>query len=125
MQRETRSPDGRVAAMPTGVLAPLGYMHLESAEELRMQSLAIGTRAIDALESIEKEVNAGDPVLLYASHLKPVSLVASWGGTWAGWEYAVGNGVPPRKWRRFRSAVMQEEDKDAGYFIGFYLVENL
>ena len=111
--------------MPVGLLGPIGHMHLESAEELGMRSLAIGTKVVDALETFDSVANRGDPVLLYASLLEPVSLEATWGGTWGGWQYAVGNGVPPREWRRFRSAVMQEEDREAGYFIAFYLVDNL
>jgi hypothetical protein len=111
--------------MPVGLLGPIGYMHLESAEQLGMQSLAIGTKVVDALESFSSVGAVGGPVLLYASRSEPVSLVATWGGTWGGWNYAVGNGVPPRQWQRFRSAVMQEEDRKAGYFIAFYLVENL
>src|SRR5437762_1045826 len=102
--------------MPIGLLGPLGHMHLESADELGMRSIAIGTKAAEALESFEKVGRLGDPVLLYSSLLEPVSLVASWGGTWGGWQYAVGNGVPPREWRPFRSALMQEEDREAGYF---------
>lgn len=111
--------------MPLGLLGPIGHMHLESADALGMRSLAIGTKAVDALESFESVGGLGDPVLLYASLLEPVSLVATWAGTWGGWQYAVGNGVPPREWRRFRSAVMQGEDREAGHFIAFYLVENL
>jgi hypothetical protein len=111
--------------MPIGLLGPLGYMHLESAEQLAMRSLAIGTTATEALEAFASVGQVGDPVLLYASHVEPPVLVASWGGTWGGWDYAVGNGVPPRQWRRHRSALMHEEDREAGYFTAFYLVENL
>ena len=111
--------------MPVGLLGPLGHMHLESAERLGMPCLAIGTRAVDALEAFDEVGRTGDPVLLYASHVEPVVLEASWGGSWGGWKYAVGNGLPPREWRRFRSALMREEDAEAGYFIAFYLVEEL
>jgi hypothetical protein len=111
--------------MPVGLLGPIGHMHLESAEERRLPSIAIGTRADDALRAFDTVGHIGDPVLLYASHLHPVSLVASWAGTWGGWQHAVGNGVPPREWRRFRSSLMREEDKEAGFFVAFYLVENL
>lgn len=97
--------------MPVGLLQPIGHMHLKSAEQLGMRALAIGTKVVDALESFESVRERGDPVLSYASPLEPVSLVATWGGTWGGWRYAVGNGVPPREWHRFRSAIMQEEDR--------------
>lgn len=111
--------------MPIGLLGPLGYMHLESAEEGGMPSIAIGTKVTEALESFDQVGSVGDPVLLYASRVEPVALVASWTGTWGGWRYAVGNGVPPREWRRYRSALMQKEDREAGHFVAFYLVGNL
>ena len=94
--------------MPIGLLGPIGYMHLDSASASGMRTLAIGSQVTDALQQCDEVCTHEDPVLLYASLQDPVSLVVSWSGTWGGWQYAVGNGVPPREWRRFRSALMQE-----------------
>lgn len=91
-----------------------------------MRSLAIGSRADEVLERFDEIGGIGAPVLLYESHRPgPPVLVTSFTGSWGGWAHAVGNGVPPRAWRRFRSALMEEEDKSAGFFTSFYLVENL
>lgn len=103
-------------------------MHLASAAEQRMSTIALGTRARETLQEFGEVAGGGAPVLIYASHGDGAGAgqpTATWTGDFGDYRDAVGNGAVPRSFRAFRPRTMQSEDREAGYWYGYFTVTGL
>ena len=101
-------------------------MHLESAADHGMTTIALGTRAWEVLAEFKRIGGSGAEVLLYASLTDgPVEPFVSWVGRFVDVEEAVGNGAPSSKVRRYRPPSTTQEDRDAGWWYAYYTVTNL
>jgi hypothetical protein len=110
--------------MPIALLAPIGIMHLESADG--MPRVAFGTRALETLQEFAAAGGPGTPVLFYASYnVGAVRPTVTWTAEFVGVTEAAGNGAPPASIRRLRPRSTRDEDRTAGWWYAYYVVEGL
>lgn len=101
-------------------------MHLESAADHGMSTIALGTRAWEVLAEFKRIGGSGAEVLFYASWTEgPVEPFVTWAGRFVDVEEAVGNGAPSSKVRRYRPPSTDQEDREAGWWFAYYTVSDL
>lgn len=109
--------------MTIALLVAVPSVHLASAAEQRMSTIALGTRAWETLAEFERVAGTGAPVYIYASHddgaRRPV---ATWAGSYGEYRAAVGNGAVPKELVGFRPRTMASEDREAGHWFGYFTV---
>jgi hypothetical protein len=112
--------------MTVALLAPVPSVHLASALEHGMTTIALGTRAWETLTEFTRVAGRGAPVVIYASHDEGGQQPATtWTGTFGQYRDAEHNGLVPRALKPYRPPSMAQEDREARHWFGYFTIDGL